>query len=282
MKKNFLLLAVGIILVCISCDKISKPYVKQDNSVSNEVEFPSLDLSQIKRKILIEEFTGQQCPNCVTQGHVPLAALLESDTSLIPIAIHAGGFAIPTSDYPNDFRTELGNKLNAQFVTGGIPCALINRVKYDGAYAIKSNKWEEALSLIDRSRVPLALQIVNQWKDDNLIVNTKTTILGDCEHKLVLVIVLTEDNIIGPQLSGSQRIDEYVHQHVLRASVNGIEGCYLSETGIVEKDSSYLKSYELNFNKTSWKKENCKIVTYIFDAETFEILQAESRPVCIR
>ena len=279
MKKGILVITLLTGFFITSCDKIDAPYIKTDNTVNTDVEFPDIDPSQVVRHILVEEFTGQQCPNCPSQGHIPLKELLESDPTVVPVAIHAGSFAIPTGNYPNDFRTDIGNKLYSQFVTGGIPCAMINRVKYNGSYAITSQNWNAAIAEIDRNDIVGAIQIINKTDGDALTVHTKTTILKDYENKLILSVFLTEDSIVGPQLDGSERIEEYVHNHLLRAAVNGTDGAYLSQSGLVEKDSSYTKSYGLSFADKNWRKEHCKIVAFIFDSETQEVLQAETAAV---
>lgn len=276
MKREILIITL-LCIIFASCDKIKPPYIKTDNSVNTTVVFPDIDKGQVVRHILIEEFTGQQCPNCPSQGHVPLAALLESDTTIVAVAVHAGSFAIPTSSYPNDFRTDLGNKLYAQFVTGGIPCAVINRTKYDGSFAIQSPNWNSAISAIDREKIVGAIQIINEAKAGKLIVHTKTTIFENYPNKLILFVLLTEDGIIGPQLNGSERIEEYEHNHLLRTDVNGLDGAYLTESGEVEKDSSYTKSYEISFEGKDWKMENCNVVAFIFDSETNEVLQVTEK-----
>ena len=116
-----------------------------------------------------------------------------------------------------------------------------------------------------------------------MVAHTKTTMFTDYENPIKLCVVMIEDGIVAPQLDNNNTIMDYVHNHALRASLNGTYGADLNDDngGIIEKDSAYTKSYKLDFNKLPQdiKYQNCTIVTYIYDAVTKEILQAESRKV---
>jgi len=108
MKKTIIIILICTLL--FSCDKIDGPFAEISNELEVTAEFPSLDLSTVYRKILFEEYTGHLCTNCPT-GHQKLEELIEiyGDT-LIPICIHAGDFAKPTNELPEDFRTNAGTQ----------------------------------------------------------------------------------------------------------------------------------------------------------------------------
>lgn len=280
MRIKFFFLTVLCAFIVMSCDKIEGPYIVQDNAVSTDVVFPTLDKSTVFQKFLIEEYTGTQCTNCPEQGHRPLANLLVAyGDTLVPVCVHVGVYAVPTTNYPYDFRTEYGDKLKADFSIGTLPCAVIHRTKYNGSYSVKSPEWNDALASLDRTSAPAAIQMINTFKDNKLTVNTKTTMLSEISDKLVLMVLLTEDNVVAPQLDGADRVEDYQHQHVLRSTLTGNDGTALTPSGVTEKDSAYVKSYLLDFAGKDWKKENCKVVAFIYNAETLEIVQVESAAI---
>ena len=97
-------------------------------------------------------------------------------------------------------------------------------------------------------------------------------------RKLSLVAYVIEDGIVGWQFdyeSNPQEIGNYVHNHVLRTSFNGVFGeevktdnAQLSAGDVIEK--SYSKAV-----KSDWNIANCKVVAFVYDTDTKEILQAE-------
>jgi len=278
------LLLFGSIFLFFGCDKIEGPYFKEDNTVNTTVEFPEVNPDTLIRKILIEEYTAQQCQNCPTQGHLPLAQLLETyGNKLVAVCIHAGSLArpdlIPPFDY--DFRTELGDVLYNDYVIAGgsgIPCAVVNRTRYNNVFPLANNNWEAAIQSID-TQLYAGIQIINEYDNNILTTHLKSSFYKNYSNKVILSVILIEDSFISPQLDGSTTIENYTHNHVLRTSLNGIQGSYLNESGFVEKDSSYVKSYQLNFTDHDWTKANCSIIAILYDETTQEILQTEISPL---
>lgn len=260
------------------CDKIKPPYKKEENTIETTVTFPPVSPDTLFRKILIEEYSAQQCQNCPSQGHVPLAQLLELyGKKIVAVCIHAGTLArpdlIPPFDY--DFRTELGTKLYNQYVLAegsGIPCAVINRSQFNGNYSLYNTQWNSAIQNIDTQLIA-GIQIINEFENNLLKTHIKSTFYQSITQKIILSVILIENQIVSPQLDGSTIIDAYVHQHVLRTEINGIDGAYLSQDGFVQQDSAYYKSYQLNFVEKDWKKNNCYVIAFLHDEITKEIIQ---------
>lgn len=264
----------------LQCDKIKPPYIKETNEIETTVTFPPVSSDTLFRKILLEEYSAQQCQNCPTQGHVPLAQLLEQyGKKVVAVCIHAGTLArpdlIPPFDY--DFRTDIGTQLYNEYVIGegsGIPCAVINRTRYNGNYPLLHTEWNNAIQNIDTQLIA-GIQIINEFDNNVLKTHIKSTFYNSYTNKVVLSVFLIENGIISPQLSGSEIIEDYVHNHVFRSSINDLAGSYLAEEGYVEKDSSYTQSYQLSFADKDWEKYNCYVVAFLFDEVTKEILQVE-------
>lgn len=275
MKKiiALLLFTAGIL---IACDRIEGPYLIPSEVEEVTVEFPELDKSNVFRKLLIEEFTGHHCPNC-PDGHQELDRLhtIFGDT-LVMVGIHAGALAAPQATDPvfsYDFRTEVGNELRTFFNIDGIPVAIINR----HPNIVSPARWQSKLEA--ESRTPVAaIQLINQYgtsQTDVLKVNAKVTMLADYPNALRLSLYIIEDNIIKPQLDGTETIPDYVHNHVLRASLNGTFGDLLTSDGILQKDGAYTYGRSITFAGHDWNPDNCSVVAILHDKANGEVLQVE-------
>lgn len=268
-----------------ACDKIEAPYLQGTQNVDTDVEFDSIDNTTIYRKMLIEDFTAHQCSNC-PEGHQVIHNLTDryGDT-LVAIAAHAGSQAVPGSGlFSYDFRTEESRTLATDFQVAVYPSAVVNRTPYNNRMAIHTREdWGTAVAQVDRSTTYAALQIIPQLKNGNLIAHTQTTALRDYASPVKLAIYITEDNIIKPQKNGNAIDTNYVHNHVLRASMNGTYGSFLVQTeneaerGLTQS-TKYPLSYQISLEGKDWNPANCNVVAILFDATTKEVLQVEETP----
>ncbi len=276
MKKLFILV-LGILLFN-ACDVIDKPYLPTDGETTVQVEFPALDPTTVYRKILFEEYTGHKCTNC-PNGHARLATLLTTyGDTLVPVGIHAGSLAVTDLDYPYDFNTPIGSQLYLDFAIPSVPIAIVNRIKFNSTiWGSPVSQWQSHINLVDRTKIYAGIQLINEFDNTDrvLTANAKVTILDEIADQVQLCIVVIEDDIISPQLNNGVRIEDYVHKHVLRGSLNGNYGSRLTLDGYVEKDHSYEKAYKISFNTKDWDENNCYVVAYLINMETKEILQAE-------
>lgn len=274
MKKTILFIV--IVLCFVACNKIESPYLTLSEQEDVDVVFPELDPNTVYRKILFDEYTGHLCPNCPS-GHQVLEQLLDiyGDT-LVAVCIHAGELAEPEAGMPYDFRTPTGDQLFIDYSIQYNPRAIINRT---GA-PIDKSQWVNGVQNANRS-LHAAIQIINQFSESNrsLKINTKTTLLEEYNQPVQLSLLLVEDNIIKPQKNNSQIVEDYVHNHVLRAGINGNYGEHISPEGLMSKDSSYLYGYSIDFNGTDWVPENCSVIAILLDESSKEVLQVEKTKV---
>ncbi len=285
MKKiSFILILAALFFA--GCDKIEGPYIDIPHHEDVTVVFPELDKSTVYRKVLIEEFTGHKCTNC-PGGHEKLAELhnIFKDT-LVMVGIHATSLAKPSSNansiWKYNFRTEEGMDIADYFGISGIPAAIINRQPYAGGWGI--SEWQSKIQAVDRSKSYAAIQMINQFNtpsQNSLKVNVKVTMLENYDAPVKLSLLLIEDGIIKPQMLGDLSTDtNYVHNHVLRANLNGTFGEYLTPDGKVEKDSAYIYAYTIDFTKHDWVPANCSVVAILYDqSPNGQALQVECIPV---
>ena len=279
MKKiTFILTFIAIAALIACCDKIEGPYLQYDESVETTVEFPELDKTSVYKKILVEEFTGQRCTNC-PDGHRLLATLSATyGDTLVAVCAHAGSFANPNVKFPADFRTEEGTTLYNDFTVGATPRALFNMSQFNGGYGVDMANWAQAIDHFNHQPAVAAIQMINEFSGNTLTAHTKTTFLSDYGEQVKLALYVIEDGIVSPQIDGGDTVTDYVHNHVLRGSLNGTYGTFISENGTVSVDTGYTKSYQLVCADKPWNFARCSVIAILMDATTREVLQVEKCP----
>ncbi len=256
MKKTYyLFLSLFILSLTFSCDVIEK-----DNFTDPEAGFPWLG-----KKVLIEDFTGYKCTNC-PQASSELKTIEELyPGKVVGIAIHAGFFAQPSGNFITDFRTTGGNELADFFEPEVFPIGMINRQGYPDNVLLNYTDWASKAGeqLLQAPTIDLSIS------EDNNSVSIQARRLSESNNSLKLVVCITEDSIIDKQIDGSELIEEYEHNHVLRKVINGAWG---SNIQLSSTSSTYSYDYTL---ENSWVRSNCNIVAFVYDNSNKEILQVE-------
>ncbi len=283
MKKTIILtLAVMLAgIFAVSCDKIEEgEYIKEGSNI------------WYGRKIVILDFTGHKCGNC-PKGHKAINALEEKfGEAVVPIAVHCtyygntNPYASPhTTDtsFNYDFRCEEGIFLGGGDTDGGymdldaVPAGLINT--FNPALINNStNGWATDFAKYYSTYPEFSFEVSTAFADSAISADIKLKAEVVTSRKLSLVAYVIEDGIVGWQFdyeSTPQEIGNYVHNHVLRTSLNGVFGedvkadnAQLSAGDVIEK--SYSKAV-----RSDWNVANCKVVAFVYDTDTKEILQAD-------
>lgn len=230
------------------------------------------------KRVLIEEFTGQLCPNC-PQGSAEAQRLKETyDNEVILVGVHAGGFAQGSA-----FVTDAGNAYWEKFYANGdqlgYPAAMIDRALFSGNRVSTGYQQEWSQWVSQRFNVPnsISLRLKSDYDNENrtLVVTSKvksTTLVENTN----LLLMLTESHIIGYQANGG---NEYEHNHVLRGVIGDKEKNYWGSEIVIsseEETSTASISYEL---PADWKPENMNIVGVVYDRNTDEVLQVTEIPL---
>lgn len=282
MKKIIYKLTVLFIIVLLntSCDHVK------------DVRDPNVTVVTGNRNILVEDYTGHKCGNCPAAADTLRYLEHTYGGKIIPLAIHAGFFASVNSSYPLDLRTSSGNDYDAQFgiSAAGNPNGLINRIGYGTGGFIKAySTWESEVVQMFNKAAKFEIKINNNYIASSQNLSTKITVksLTNNSGKYKLVVLLTEDSIIGKQIdyrlpSGNQDIPDYEFNHVLRDAINSTWGDAVFSSGAVTNDS-IVKPYNYIIN-TNYNAAKCHVVAYIYDADSssptyYEVFQAEQKKV---
>lgn len=212
-----------------------------------------------KRAVLLEEFTGQNCPNC-PEGQRIVSQLKEQyGSALIPVSIHAGQLSFSEEIYGEyglgipEGETYLKSSKVAAFPSGVVDRNREVLNKDAWAAKIRSELEKEAYVAIELKPIydPKIQKI-------NIDINLKPTKNINCK----LTVWITESNIIGIQSDNGNIVRDYVHNHVLRGVVSDVWGDLVELSSGVFMEKNY--QYDITANKkTYWKPENLSIVAFL-------------------
>ncbi len=274
MKNLFAPSLIVLLLATIGCDYIDQPL--------KTGVLPPPDTTQVLRKALIEDFTGHRCKNCpkASKEIARIDSLLPGRS--IAVAIHAGSDAFtapdPTNGYPTEFRTPEGNLLQQFFRVSFQPAGMVSRLDYtaSGVAQLKYyTSWPSLVSQINQEVAELKIEINGDYEPSNRLLSAtvQSTLLSQSNRDLYLCLWLCESGIVAPQLQPDDTRDpDYVHNNVFRTSLNSAFGQQIASGGATGEQINTSFSY---FVPSAYTAENCKLVVFVYDNATQEVLQAE-------
>ena len=247
-----------IFLFCIAlCTLAACDEIEENERFSDEpVTFTPL------KNVLVEDFTGQNCLNCPNAADATHALQkLYGEDHVIAVAIHGGGLKLPLPDTnPMQLATALGDEYNTFWKVETWPNGMVDRTglrSYTSwsAEAVKRMQIEAPVEI----QAGLVANNDEEEASDNVTMEVQLKALEAVDGKLQVWLV--EDDITAPQRMPDGTMNTaYVHQHVLRTSVNDPYGDAVSLAKGEEK--SVKLECEL---RTNWKRENLSIVAFVFN-----------------
>lgn len=277
---NILKLAFVAVLFAslYSCDVIDKPFEESVTPVDTSSTTTHV------RKILLEEYTGFQCPNCPSA--IPVIEALKAIYSdrLVVMAVHAGYFAKPdasTGHYIYDFRTSVGTDWYREFGIESNPMGLINRIgKTTSQHIFAPGSWAEQIATVAEDNEPeMLINIMPSYTDGAASIGAKVDVefLQNLEKRYMLSVVLIQDGIIDVQNNGGTVVEGYEHNHVLRGAFNSSWGEAVNSENVSkgEKYSTDLSIAVKDDATHPWEADKLKIIAFVYDADTYEVMQVE-------
>ena len=254
----------------------TKPTVNTDDD-SFSIDFNVYGTEDVvgKQKTLVEQFTSAGCPNC-PYGYNFLNALNAKRNDLAWVAIHTDFGSVK-----DDYTTTEGDNLVVLEVSV-FPSASFNRayiaepnLNSNGTTAINIgindsyvDSYSTAFSnMIDNinSSIPAFASVNIATTYDKATKKLKINVSGEGNNNVksilkddVVCVYLTEDGLTGLQLSGSNRIPNYPHDHVLRDVVSANFGDAINWTGA----NTYSNEYEVTLDN-SWNADNMNVIAFI-------------------
>jgi len=237
---------------------------------------------KMPRKVLVEEFTGVSCPPC-PNGHRKLKQLGDQNPNrIVVIGYHIFNFpqAFPVEGKSKyDFRTEDATNVGKDLFggVGQLPNAGIDRTSTNGKLLYDAGSWSGTIENRLPVAAPVNVHIINTYDDATreAIIKVQVVYTEAISTPQHISLAIVEDDIEDAQKDGLTEVEEYIHEHVLRAFITPFNGyAFLSGQ---EKTPGLV--YERTFTYTvneKWNADNCKLIAFVSnDGENKEVLQAE-------
>ena len=221
----FIFFAFCLLIGLQSCDEIANP---NQQFVSDPADTGA---NSNRRAIVLEDYTGQTCSNCpdATKEAKRLEGLFGE--RLIVIAPHVGFFADPNPpEFPANFKTTVGNEIDQFFgINGVLPAGTVNRSRVNNLWKLSYINWASEVQKQSNQISPFLITDSITYDNVNRSVNltVKVKVLANPGNgPFNLMVYYTEDSIVSPQLHKppTGRVENYVHNYMLRGSLNGTWG----------------------------------------------------------
>ena len=296
------LIKISLLIISVvyfsACDYVSSPYKQQPGVVT------STDTSKVYKNILVEDYTGITCGNCPGAADVLDSMIKKYGSRIVPMAVNAGSFASPPlapSQYNIDFTSSTGDAYNTFFGISSNPNGMVNRKGYPQTNVQTDGNWDAiAYSIIqnDTAFIKLTLSTTFDTTSRNLSVTATSKFLktyppSTPSTKFNLVVLLTQDSIIAPQLkygAPNNQIVNYAHRYALRDAINSTWGDTLVSNGAT-LNQTVVKTYNnYNIKATYGAATNshgpipcnfkqCYVVAYVYNGTTYEVLQSMQKKI---
>lgn len=275
MKRVFHFVLGLLLLLATSCDIADEPFTRINGNDDDGNE-----PTEVVQKVLLEKFTGHKCVNCPDGTVIANQIHGLYGSKFITIAYHAGFFARPSLDnsFPVDYRTSEGDELNIYFKLSSYPSGLVNRQLHNNKLLLNKDEWAAASAIQVSNQPKLELQINTNYNDTYKALSVAVTAKAlTTLEPLKLCVFVTESGFISPQVAPGGTIENYVHNHVFRASLNGTWGQNLfSQEAIANQVRTISVLTILN---SEWNAQNLSIVCFAYSDVTGEIVQVEEAKV---
>ena len=270
------------------CSVVAFAYQESTKEVIQAEEELITEETQFVRKVLLDDFTGHKCVNCPSAAKIGYELKDQHGEQLIIVAIHAGWFAEPSSSglYTADYTTEVGDELNDFFEIVANPAGLVNRIGEGQERILNPDEWASAVGTELAKPAESDIKISNDYESGSRTLSTTLEVkfLNSTSEVYRICAFITEDSIVSPQMNNDPAvgpvpdIENYVHMHMLRGSLNGTWGDLVTD-GSIEAGVTYtinLNDFQLD---AGWKEGDCSVVAFVYLQSNQEIIQAEEEHV---
>ena len=276
MKKTLAILAAATMLF-VACDKI-EPTEDGTYTLFAGISATWSDGDAVTpvQRALVEKFTGPRCVNCpMADVTLDAASTLLGEQLVVVTINHPTGQGLPFPGNP-DMRTDDGNTWDAYYGINELPAAYINRDKSKQYTGSMDNITGDLQSVIGQSPLLGLVVTADSTADGSGIdITVNMQFEQTVDGKMTLTLALIEDSLEYRQLNGSEAIDDYAHNHMLRDVMTDVWGSEVDATGIAgERRKATFSTYRIKDN--SIRLENCHVVAFVSDKNSKRVLNSAS------
>ena len=252
-----------------------------DNIESNERWEEKVPV-EIKKNVLIEDFTGQNCVNCPAATDV-IHQLQQgaAGAHIIAVGIHGGSMSYSVDKLPFGLATAIGETYNKDWGVSSWPSGMVDR---QGGL-LEFTAWPSAAASRLQLDPAVDMQLSTafdgnasdtQWGKAEITVKLSELQAGALENAYVNVWI-TEGNIVARQTKPEGSDNAYVHQHVLR---DVLTPAYGEKVMSLDAEGMATCTFSYDIPKTYGRSSktdvlNMTVVAFVTKGEKGEVMQAE-------
>ena len=257
MKLQHIILGMVMAAGCLTaCDE-----------VDSDKRFTGPVVPEARKNVLVEDFTGQKCVNCPSAADM-VASLqqLYGAEHVVAVSIHGGSLSRDEATDKFGLANATSKAYNEHWGVSQWPSGKIDRT--DGLQG--PDKWAAAVLTRIIQQPAAELNIANIAYDAasktlslDVSVAAKESVTGR------LQVWLTESGVVQQQyMPDGTKNNQYVHNHVLRASVNDPYGDPLTLAANATDTKHYtytLPDVSALKNNTPWNTQNMSVVVFFYN-----------------
>ena len=235
------------------------------------------------KKVILEEFTGANCPNCPA-AHTLIDGFLNTYAGqLFTVGYHPfnSSYTTPQNSSDPDMRRSFSDIFyNTTFTMGTgrfMPSGFVNRRNWAGGRLTGRSNWSGHISTILAEPSPVNVGVLATYDTSNttLTVNVEVYYTDSTEVANTLYVILMESGIVAAQSGGSSN---YVHKHVFRESLTTDQWGDLIP---ISSSPGQLHAASFTFDNSAgeYDMENCSVMAFVRDPSTEEIFSGTGAEV---
>lgn len=254
MRLTGIIISVFILFI-LGCEE-EPPFIdlqgeEVDTSLIDTTYVSSTDTTPETKNILIEDYTGVQCPNCPTAAKIAEEIADENPGRVVILAIHANDlFGEPFPESKEDYRIEEGQELYDFFGQKPQPAGDVDRFLFpnEDEVMVIYNKWKQYANQRLNASTPVNLELTKSFDStsSDLVIKVKLHYTEEVNERQFISICLTQSNIIDYQINETEKIPDYEHDHVLRHFITPAKGYKLADD--VEKNRIFIKEFRIKLD----------------------------------
>lgn len=257
MKLHHIILGMAMAAGCLTaCDE-----------VDSDKRFIGPVVPEARKNVLVEDFTGQKCVNCPSAADM-VASLqqLYGAEHVVAVSIHGGSLSRDEATDKFGLANATSKAYNEHWGVSQWPSGKIDRT--DGLQG--PDKWAAAVLTRIIQQPAAELNIANVAYDAaSKTLNLDVSVTANESVTGRLQVWLTESGIVQQQyMPDGTKNNQYVHNHVLRASVNDPYGDPLTLAANATDTKHYtytLPDVSALKNNTPWNTQNMSVVVFFYN-----------------
>ncbi|MBU3661716.1 MAG: Omp28-related outer membrane protein [Bacteroidetes bacterium] len=279
-KLNFIIGVIASFLLA-SCEEIP-PYINMEpDTVIEDTTYVGAAPTPQLRRIVIEEFTGVRCPNC-PKAQAEAKNISNANPGRVSIiTIHSLGLynslttPFDSDKYSNDkhkskfdFRTKAGAEIFKMVgLTQGLPSGNVCRTKFNGEVStnIDYQKWSAYANAEIAKPTPVNIDLSAKNVGDEVEVRVTVTYTEAVTDSNFITVAILEGELEDVQESTDQNgvtiyVEDYIHNHVLRAVLSGFFGDQLKAA--YTPGRVFIKTYRFK-RGADWNPSNLEAIAMV-------------------